>query len=381
MFQHDARVAGNVDGAIVSQTNDVQPSTDNSPVIIIDVTRPDIRTSSMSEQVVEVIARNGPHLDGIPSSSYINDMPRKVIEHRFGQQESLSLSTHNNNHNKKNGPLTVFARHRITAGKQDMFLAWIAEIDSVQRTKYKGYLGCEIIRPTPCRTTDDVADNSNKSQEYVSIFRYENYELLQQWMDSEDRFQMLEKTCDFEDEPIVTSYHSLEYWFVPPETEQQQAEQQKPPAMPSRPKMVFVTFLVIWFQVLFVTPYTIGFIPNLPPWAAQGLGTLLIVVLTTYLFMPIATKYVFRWWLFPTKQQQTIATNTSTTTTSTTTTTTTGYPEKDKPTLSTSTTTVTHRDSSFNFKSQDDDVNDGAVCGLIQGTPRSTNVEVPDEMA
>lgn len=328
--------------------------------------------------VVEPATSSGAHHDPNPtsilsSSSFIGrtnqtNMSKTVIEHRFGEQESLSLSTHNNNHNKKNGPLTVFARHRITFGKQDMFLAWVAEIDSVQRSKYKGYLGCEIVRPTPCRTDDDD-DNTKKSLEYVSIFRYENYELLQLWMDSEDRLQMLHKTCDFEDEPIVTSYHSLEYWFVPPETEQQlQVDQQKPPAMPPRPKMAFVTFLVIWFQVMFVTPYTIGYIPNLPAWAAQGLGTLLIVVLTTYFFMPIATKYIFYWWLFPKPKQQnqkqqqpSVATEPSM-----------SNPEKDKPTLSTSTTTVTHRDSSLHYKEGDE--------AIVDGAPSNTNVQVPNEL-
>jgi uncharacterized protein len=199
----------------------------------------------------------------------------RVVEHHFGD---LTAST---------VPLTVFARHKIKAGHEDMFRRWVQEIDLLQRNQYDGYLGVEIVRPTLCG-----------SNEFVSIYRYENYELLQRWMESEDRMQMLDKTNDFEDEPIVISYHSLEYWFVPPNTENDKA-QQKQQRPPSREKMAFTTFLCIWFQVRFITPNTIGKIPNIPLWAFQCFGTLLIVLLTTYIFMPLITKYILRWWLFP----------------------------------------------------------------------------------
>jgi antibiotic biosynthesis monooxygenase (ABM) superfamily enzyme len=178
----------------------------------------------------------------------------------------------------------VFARQKLKRGKEHLFESWLKDMAALQREKFPGYMGSEVIRPACCETN-----------EYVSIFRYDQYENLQRWMDSEERAQMLERTCVFGEEPIVTTYHSLEYWFVGSKGEPSTSLAKKPP---SREKMALVTFLVIWANVHFLVPL-VGKIPKLPPLALEALSTAIIVILTTYLWMPIVTKYILYWWLFP----------------------------------------------------------------------------------
>lgn len=183
------------------------------------------------------------------------------------------------------GPLTVFARHMLNPGAESQFKAWVREITNLMQTKFPGFLGVEIVRPT-CNCD---------SNEYVSIFRFDNYEHLQTWMDSKERQAMLEKTQTFEREPLLTSYHSLEYWFVSGNEEDAATGPVKPP---SREKMAFVTFLVIWLQAHFIPP-NVGKIPGIPFLLAEAISIFIIVFLTTYIIMPIVTKYILRWWLFP----------------------------------------------------------------------------------
>ncbi|CAJ1947343.1 unnamed protein product [Cylindrotheca closterium] len=176
--------------------------------------------------------------------------------------------------------LTIFAKHKVVRGKESQFQQWAREINDVQ-SRFEGYQGAETIRPTTC-----------KSNEYVNIFRFDNYEHLQLWMDSKERQQLLERTNEFDEAPIETSYHSLEYWFV-------QDQKGKEPASgpPSDEKMVVVTFLLIWVQVHFLGPAFGGL--DIPFLLAEALTVLAVVVLTTYILMPVTTKYLLNWWLFP----------------------------------------------------------------------------------
>ena len=194
----------------------------------------------------------------------------------------------------KDSPLTVFARHKIHPGKEQDFEDWLQEITRLQ-LDYPGFLGLEVIRPASCC----------EPNEHVSIFRYDTYEHLQHWMDSDDRTRMLEKSKDFEEEPIQISYHSLEYWFVSEDDNNNYRNGKKDSSTavaPPKWKMVIVTFLVIWLQSRYVASQY-NRIPNIPAWFALGIGVLTVVILTTYIVMPIVTKYILFWFLFPSKIQ------------------------------------------------------------------------------
>jgi antibiotic biosynthesis monooxygenase (ABM) superfamily enzyme len=176
--------------------------------------------------------------------------------------------------NETGQPLTVFAKHTIIPGKEKEFEAWVKDMTVIQK-RALGYLSSELIRPAV------------DQQEYVSIFRYDSYRNLQNWMVSIERLEMIEKACAFSIKPLAISFHSLEYWFV--------SEQGRVP--PARWKMTLITFLVIFSQLQFL-PQLVGFIPDLPMKLAEAITTALVVILTTYVWFPILTR-LFAFWLFP----------------------------------------------------------------------------------
>jgi hypothetical protein len=182
------------------------------------------------------------------------------------------------------GPLTVFAKQKVVRGKEELFEKWVEKVTQIQQ-KYAGYLGSEVIRPTCV----DV-------NEYVSIFRYDTYEHLQFWMNSEERDALMKTTCEFVEEPVVIAYHSLEFWFV---NDEKGASVEPPP----KHKMALIMFFVIWIQANYY-PKLVRKIPNISDIAAGALTTAIIVSLTTYIIMPIVTTYFLGWWLFPKNQKK-----------------------------------------------------------------------------
>jgi uncharacterized protein len=180
------------------------------------------------------------------------------------------------------GPLTVFAKAKVVKAKVKLYETWAREVAQFQRARYEGFLGSEVIKP--------MGVDSN---EFVTIFRYDTYEHLQRWMDSQERDLFLQRTREFTEEPVQVAYHSLAYGcYVQDDIATTSS------TLPSKHKMSIVTFLVIWLQVHFIPPL-VSRIPNLPELASEALTTALIVVLTSYLILPIITTRVLAWWLFP----------------------------------------------------------------------------------
>jgi hypothetical protein len=188
-------------------------------------------------------------------------------------------------HNKH--PLTIFIRHKIVPGKEALFEEWVMEIGRLLRC-FTGFLDAEIIRPNCC-----------ESHEYVSVVRFDTYDNLQVWMDSSERQLHIDKAYAFSEEPMKVSYHSLEYWFHVSDGNKNGG------GPPPRAKMAVVTFLVIWLQSRYLTQNTIMRWQSLSPTGKQALSVMLIVLMTTYVIMPVVTKYVLNWWLFPREDQPT----------------------------------------------------------------------------
>lgn len=211
-----------------------------------------------------------------------------AMERRMGEPDAYSLSSANTS-------LTVFARHKIQPGKQQQFEGWIRDISKLQKEKYPGFEGAQVVRPT-CLDAKD---------EYLSIFRYQNYDLLQAFMNSDDRRRFLEMTHEFAAAPIDYTYHSLEFLFVDEATTTPGLSSGKELSNvsrrpPSKSKMVVVTFLLIWIQSHFIGPALDRLFPDFPSLALEALTIFLIVLGTTFIWMPIVTKYILHWWLFPT---------------------------------------------------------------------------------
>jgi uncharacterized protein len=198
---------------------------------------------------------------------------------RFG--ENTHAPRKNNQH-----PLSLTIRHKIVPGKENAYAKWAQETGKLL-THFQGFMDAEVIRPLCC-----------ESNEYVSILHFDTYDNMQVWMKSAERRAQLEKAADFEAEPIQISYHSLEFWFV---SEDKNSVVVPPP---SREKMAVVIFLVIWFQSQYISPHTIYKWKALSLVGKRALSTLMIVTLSTYVIMPIVTKYILHWWLFPNPSTQ-----------------------------------------------------------------------------
>lgn len=172
-------------------------------------------------------------------------------------------------------PITVLARHRITPGKEKAFEDWSHGVAAACRD-FSGYLGTEVIRPA-----------TSKDNELVSIFRFDTYEHLETWMDSTERASWLDRTSAFSHKQPRVEHHSLELWFSP------RSEVAKGPP---RYKMAAVTFAAIWPLVHFVPP-GVAWALGSPPVLIEVTAVAAIVLLMTYVVMPLATRLVAPWLL------------------------------------------------------------------------------------
>jgi antibiotic biosynthesis monooxygenase (ABM) superfamily enzyme len=219
-------------------------------------------------------------------------------------------------------PLTVFAKFAIQPGNERDFEQWYKDITKIQNDHWPGYLSSELLKPMA------------HSNDYIAIFRYDNYAHLEAWMMSTQRHEMLQRAKAFSKEPPLLSFHSLEYWFVPPpptitsggddkpetmnnknndeenadpteaSTGDQPSPAAQPPAAPPRPppkyKMVIVTALVIWAMNQWTGKVLVLIFGKgtLPKPLLQFLTTLLTVMSAFYVALPVATALV-GFWLFP----------------------------------------------------------------------------------
>lgn len=174
-----------------------------------------------------------------------------------------------------NPPVTMIVRHRVDAGKSEQFEQWRKGIRQVA-SQYAGFEGIETIRPV------------NESDEYACIIRFDSYANLEQWVDAPERQQWMEKTAQFSSQqPEVEHFHSLEFWFDNPEPK-------SPAAPPPKYKMALISFVVIWAQVTLLVPIIADWIGE-PFMLITAVAVSTIVLLTTYLFMPLVTRLLHRW--------------------------------------------------------------------------------------
>lgn len=175
---------------------------------------------------------------------------------------------------KERGPLTVVVTWRVRQGREEEFEAWRREI-SAAALKFPGHMGIDVLLPaaTP--------------GEYVVIFRFDTYEHLRSWQESDIRRELLAKAEPFrEKEPTYRLESGLEYWFAPPGA----------PASPPRWKMAIVTVLGVWPVSLLVPRLLNPLIGNLPSPLQALCIAVGIVILLTWAVMPLLVR-IFNPWL------------------------------------------------------------------------------------
>lgn len=173
----------------------------------------------------------------------------------------------------ESGPLTVVVTWRVRQGCEPEFEAWRREI-SAAALRFPGHMGIDVILPGTTRG------------EYVVVFRFDTYQHLRAWQESDIRRDLLNKAEPFrESEPSYRLESGLEYWFAPPGI----------PASPPRWKMALVTVLGVW-PVSMLVPLLLMPLAGRQPLALQALLIAVgIVILLTWVVMPVLVRILKPW--------------------------------------------------------------------------------------
>ncbi|OHE79897.1 MAG: hypothetical protein A2107_13710 [Verrucomicrobia bacterium GWF2_62_7] len=170
------------------------------------------------------------------------------------------------------GPLTVIVAWRVLKGREREFEAWRHEIADAA-LKFPGHMGVNVILP------------SGGGREYVVIFRFDTYEHLRAWQESDIRRELLKKAEPFrEQEPSYHLESGLEYWFAP-----------VGPVSPPRWKMALVTVLGVWPAGMLVAWLLNPLLTGVPSALKALLSSCCIVILLTWVIMPTLVKMLRRW--------------------------------------------------------------------------------------
>ena len=134
-----------------------------------------------------------------------------------------------------NGPVTVNVKIKAKKGRIDEFEEWLDNITH-ESMRFEGHMGVNIIRPSEA-----------SNPEYIVILRFNTYQNLAKWENSETQRIWFEKGKDlWEVEPRFAKQTGLEFWFTP-----FSRNAQAPAMQPPRYKMAIVTGVVIF--ALFIT--------------------------------------------------------------------------------------------------------------------------------
>ncbi len=175
--------------------------------------------------------------------------------------------------------VTVVTSRRVRPGCEAAFEAWLDGIGAAA-AKFPGLIGRRVTRPS-----------DHEHPEYVVVFKFDSYPHLRGWTESAERREWLDRV-----KPLVlddfkeTVLSGLETWFTLPA---------QPGVMPPpRYKMAVVTRLVIYPLSMGVGAVFTRWLGVVPAPLRSLLGSVVLIVLMTYVVMPRVTR-LFRRWLYP----------------------------------------------------------------------------------
>lgn len=188
-------------------------------------------------------------------------------------EDSLAIDT------DENYPVTAVISHIVRPGREQGYEEWFRGIATDART-FKGHLGVSTIRP-----------RDHAHPEYVVILKFDCYNNLKTWLESDVRQAWIERLQPLIEKPeSIQTLTGLETWFSLPS---------QPLKAPPRYKMAFVTWLGVFITLAILSRLLAPLLVGLPVLLIQLITTGLVVFLLTYLIMPRLTK-LFRNWLYPT---------------------------------------------------------------------------------
>jgi len=159
--------------------------------------------------------------------------------------------------------ITIVATHFVKPGMETEFKQWLKKI-IVKSKNYNGFIDSKLIEPV-----------DNKTEEFLSIFRYESLEELQTWMSSKDYNEMISEVDELVFQPsIVNPYRSFEFWF-------------DPNARPiTKVKMSFVTLVGLLPLVHYIPAFLENYV-TFRGFSFTLLSTGIIVIIMSYGMMPL----------------------------------------------------------------------------------------------
>jgi uncharacterized protein len=183
------------------------------------------------------------------------------------------------NPDPENYLVTAVISHLVRPGREEGYEAWFHGIAADAR-KFKGHLGVSAIRP-----------QDHVHPEYVVILKFDCYNHLKTWLESDIRQAWIERLQPFIEKPeAIQTLTGLETWFTLPN------QPMKPP--PPRYKMSILTALAV-FAVAQVSGLLLApALSSLPGLLRSLVLTVVTVFILTYVVMPRVTR-LFYGWLYP----------------------------------------------------------------------------------
>lgn len=179
----------------------------------------------------------------------------------------------------ENHQVTAIISHIVRPGRAQGYEEWFHGIVRAAH-KFQGYLGVNAIRPS-----------DHAHPEYVHIIRFDHYNNLKKWLESDIRQEWIERLQPLiENSETVQNLTGLETWF---------SRYNKPiKSSPPRYKMVLIMWLGAFISLAILTRLLAPLLFRLPVLLNQLIISGLVVALLTYLIMPCLT-HLFRQWLYP----------------------------------------------------------------------------------
>lgn len=165
--------------------------------------------------------------------------------------------------------VTTIVHHYIKADKDEEFRSWLKETREESKN-YSGYIDSNLLER-----------EQTKDGDFISIFRFDTYQNLKTWVDSEVHQRQMDKLQELSfNEAKLQSYEGLEFWFDRVSGDRVSA---------STFKMSVVTFIGLLPLVLIIPPLyekltgTTGLL-------SISISTAITVLLMSYVVMPILNK-------------------------------------------------------------------------------------------
>jgi hypothetical protein len=211
---------------------------------------------------------------GVSRVVVLNETSLSVESLNSMLEEPLAINT-----GEENYTVTAVISHVVRPGREQGYEAWFHGIAADAR-KFKGHLGVSTIRP-----------QDHAHPEYVVILKFDCYDNLKTWLESDVRREWIERLQPLIEKPEnIQTLTGLETWFTLPN--------QLMKAPPPRYKMALVTWLGVFLTLPVSNRLLAPLLSELPVLLKQLISTGFSVVMLTYLIMPRLTQ-LFRRWLYP----------------------------------------------------------------------------------